>query len=114
MGKNKKKRTNVVYSTNPNYEYTYENEQQEDLLPRSQQQLKVIYQAKGRAGKPVTIVSNFVGPEEDLKSLGKLLKTKCGVGGTVKDGEILLQGDHRTKLVELLIKEGYSAKKAGG
>jgi translation initiation factor 1 len=109
-----KKRDGVVYSTADNFEYNLgENEGSETLLP-SQQKLKVLLDKKARAGKQVTLVEGFVGSEDDLKELGKLLKNKCGVGGTAKDGEILIQGDHRDKVVQVLVQAGYGAKKAGG
>jgi len=108
-----KKRLGTVYSTNENYNYEYENEEKNDTLPSNQQKLIVQLDKRNRKGKSVTLVSGFVGTEEDLKDLGKLLKNKCGVGGTVKDREILLQGDHRDKVMKLLLDEGYKAKKSG-
>lgn len=116
MGKkNKKKRVGVVYSTNPDYDYDHQQDQSEDALPEKQQKLRVLLDRKKRRGKEVTLVTGYVGPEDDLKDLGKMLKTKCGVGGSVKNGEILLQGDHRDRVVELLKKEGFKdTKKSGG
>lgn len=117
MGKKKndwKNRDGVVYSTSNEFEYTEERtEEQETLLPQ-QQKLKVMLDKKSRAGKKVTLVEGFIGSDEDLKELGKLLKNKCGVGGSAKDGEILIQGDLRDKVVEELSKVGYKAKKSGG
>jgi translation initiation factor 1 len=109
-----KKRDGVVYSTSENFEYNFGDQQAEDTLPPSQQKLKVLLDKKQRAGKQVTLVEGFVGTEDDLKDLGKLLKNKCGVGGSAKDGEILIQGDHRDKVLQVLVQAGYGAKKAGG
>lgn len=113
--KNKKKRIGVVYSTNPDFDYSFDEGGTEEALPGSQQRLRVLLDRKHRGGKEVTLVTGFKGPEEDLKALGKMLKSKCGVGGSVKDGEIIVQGDHRDRVVELLKKEGYpDTKKSGG
>ncbi len=109
-----KKRDGVVYSTSDNFEYNSGDEDAVETLPPSQQKLKVLLDKKARAGKQVTLVEGFVGSEDDLKELGKLLKNKCGVGGTAKDGEILIQGDHRDKVLQVLQQAGYGAKKAGG
>ncbi len=115
MSKNKAKhRTGIVYSTNPDFQYTEDRESSQNTLPPGQQNLRVMLDKKQRKGKSVTLVTGFIGQEEDLKDLGKLLKTKCGVGGTVKGGEILVQGDFREKIMEILLREGYKAKKAGG
>lgn len=113
-GQNKKKRVDVVYSTNPDFNYSYSEKENRETLPNNQQDLRVTLDKKQRAGKAVTLITGFVGSEEDLNQLGRMLKSKCGVGGAVKDGEILIQGDHRKKILELLIKEGYKAKQAGG
>ena len=110
----KKERLNVVYSTNPDFNYEYDSEEQVVTLPNAQQKLYVSIDRKQRAGKEVTLVEGFVGSEEELKELGKLLKNKCGVGGSVKDGEILIQGNFRDKILELLTKEGYGVKRKGG
>ena len=112
---NRKSRDGIVYSTAPSFEYSYntEDQNQQALKPR-EQNLKVFIDKKQRAGKKVTLISGFIGPEEDLKELGKLLKSKCGVGGTVKDGEIMIQGDFRDRILEILLLEGFKAKKAGG
>jgi translation initiation factor 1 len=101
-----KERLNVVYSTNPDFAYETSEAEEPETLPMSQQKLRVSIEKKGRGGKTVTLVRGFVGSEESLKELGKLLKSKCGVGGSVKDGEILIQGELREKVVELLRKEG--------
>ena len=103
---------NVVYSTNPNYDFSEEVIEQE-TLPNNQQTLYISLDKKQRGGKKVTLVENFVGTDEDLTALGKMLKTKCGVGGTVKDSVILIQGDFRDKTAEILSKEGYKIKRKG-
>jgi len=119
MAKNKKsnhkKRDGVVFSTNPAFEYKEINDNPfAAILSPSEEDLRVSLDKKQRGGKKVTLVTGFEGSESDLKGLGKLLKTKCGVGGSVKDGEIVVQGDFRGKVLEILIKEGYKAKKTGG
>lgn len=108
-----KQREGVVYSTADNFQYETRKVYEPATLPPQQQQLKVLLDKSGRAGKTVTLVTGFIGKEEDLETLGKALKGKCGVGGSVKDGEILLQGDQREKLVNLLTKDGYKVKRAG-
>ena len=110
----KKKRVNVVYSTNPEYNFEYDEENTQDTIAPEAQDLRVMLDRKQRKGKSVTLVSGFVGEAEDLKDLAKMLKSKCGVGGTAKDGEILIQGDHRNKILELLKSAGYKAKQSGG
>ncbi|MFW6246455.1 MAG: translation initiation factor [Tangfeifania sp.] len=114
MENNWKKRLGTVYSTNPDFDYEKESEPETETLPPQQQNLKVSIDRKKRKGKSVTLVTGFVGAENDLKDLGKILKTKCGVGGTVKDGEILIQGEFRERVMELLKAEGYKVKKSGG
>jgi translation initiation factor 1 len=115
MAKNNdwKKRDGIVYSTNSEFGYSYQQEESTNTLPAQQQNLKVLLDKSMRAGKQVTLVTGFTGKTGDLEVLGKLLKTKCGVGGSVKDREIIIQGDHRDKIVQLLIKEGYKAKRVG-
>lgn len=104
----RKKRSGVVYSTNPDFEYSEEKEEECPTLPANQQKLRLNMERAGRGGKTVTIIKGFVGEEKDLNALCKLLKQKCGVGGAAKDGEIIIQGDHRQRLVEILKKEGYT------
>ncbi|MCU0397194.1 MAG: translation initiation factor [Cyclobacteriaceae bacterium] len=108
-----KKREGIVYSTASDFEYSYQNQGTMQTIPPQQQQLRVLLDKSGRAGKQVTLVTGFVGTEDDLNELGKMLKSKCGTGGSVKDGEILVQGDFREKIVDLLIKAGYKAKRSG-
>ncbi len=109
-----KKRAGVVYSTDANFYFQQATSSDADTLPPSQQNLRVMLDKSGRAGKQMSIVSGFVGTIADLEVLTKLLKTKCGVGGSFKDGEILIQGDVRDKLVQVLSQAGYKAKKLGG
>ncbi len=106
-----KDRLNVVYSTNPNYEYENLNEEEDETLEKRQQKLRISIEKKGRGGKTVTLISGFIGKEDDLKELGKLLKTKCGVGGSAKDGEIIIQGEFKQRIIDLLKAEGYTQTK---
>ena len=106
-----KERLNIVYSTNPNFEYSTDEMEEIETLPKQQQKLRVSIEKNHRGGKTVTLVRNFTGTEDDMEELGKLLKTKCGVGGSVKDGEILIQGEFKEKIIELLKKEGYTQTK---
>lgn len=106
-----KDRLGVVYSTNPDYKYETVAEEEVETLPAAQQKLIVSIDRRARAGKQVTLVSGFVGKEEDLAALAKTLKTKCGVGGSAKDGEILIQGDWRDRVTDLLKSMGYKAKR---
>lgn len=105
-----KKREGVVYSTDNSFDYRYQPASEQGTLPPQQQQLRVELDKSGRAGKTVTLITGFAGSTSDLEALGKLLKTRCGTGGSAKDGEILIQGDVRTKVAEILQKEGYKAR----
>lgn len=114
MSKKDKNKGNIVYSTNPNFvPDTIDEDELESNVPTNQQQLKVYLDRLG-GGKFVSRINGFTGKTGDIETLGKLLKQKCGVGGTVKEREILIQGDHREKIILLLLKEGFKAKKAGG
>ena len=106
-----KSRLGVVYSTNPDYQYETSQAAEAETLPPAKQRLIVAIDRRNRGGKQVTLVTGFVGTAEDLKELGKTLKTRCGVGGTAKDGEITVQGDFRDKVVSLLQEMGYNAKR---
>ena len=106
-----KDRLGVVFSTNPDFQYTTAQEAQEETLPPSRQRLVVGIDRRNRGGKQVTLVTGFVGRSDDLKELGRTLKTRLGVGGSAKDGEITIQGDFRDKVIELLKSLGYNAKR---
>lgn len=106
-----KERLGMVYSTNPDFTYNYDEEQEEETLAPEKQNLRVWRDTKGRGGKIATIVRGFVGSTEDLQNLGRTLKQGCGVGGSVKDGEIIIQGDHRDRVTALLIQKGYTKSK---
>jgi translation initiation factor 1 len=111
----KKRRTGVVYSSNPNFDYSYDAENEEVDIPAADQNLRIFLDRKKRKGKEVTLIAGFQGTTDSLKELGSFLKSKCGVGGTVKDGEILIQGNHRDKVLQLLLDKGYkNSKKSGG
>lgn len=114
MKNDQSRRQGVVYSTNSDFAYQTNEPAEATTLPPPQQQLRVQLDKKQRGGKKVTLITGFVGRDEDLQTLGKLLKTKCGVGGSAKDGEIVVQGDFRAKVLEILLKEGYKAKQTGG
>lgn len=113
MGTKNKNTTGVVYSTNQNYDYSYEDGEDVETIDPSKQDLRIILDRK-KGGKVVTAVVDFIGTTEDLKELGKKLKMFCGVGGTVKEGEILLQGDFRDKVLAKLLEMNFKAKKKGG
>jgi len=112
MKKNKNNRKGMIYSTNPNFEFEYDNEEM-DTIANNQQNLKVCID-KHRAGKIAVILKGFVGNTDDLKALSKILKARCGVGGSTKNGEIIIQGDIRDKVMDILTKEGYNYKRVGG
>jgi len=116
MAKNKddwKERLGVVYSTNQNFDYDVDKGDEQKTLPPKQQNLKVMLDKRNRKGKAVTLVTNFIGQKSDLKELGRNLKSKCGVGGSVKNSQIIIQGDFRDRIMELLKTEGYKVKKSG-
>ena len=106
-----KKRIGVVYSTDPDFKYTEQTEQEPETLEPGRQKLIVGIDRRNRSGKQVTLVTGFIGRDEDLAALGKMLKSKCGTGGSAKDGEIIIQGDFRDRIVERLTAAGYKAKR---
>ena len=114
MSKNKKIPLGVVYSTNQNFEYSFDNEEVAETLLPEKQKLKIQLDKKSRAGKQVTLISGFIGKDDDLEILAKKLKNFCGCGGSAKEGEILIQGDVREKVLTWLITQGYKAVKSGG
>lgn len=108
MSKKKNRSDNhIVYSTDPGYTYSEQTEDTESTLPSEQQKLKIKMETKHRGGKTVTIVEGFTGKEEDLEILGKQLKNYCGSGGSVKNNEVIIQGDHRDKVLQYLQNNGY-------
>lgn len=110
MKKDKKERINIVYSTDPNYQYEYVREDEQETLPPEKQNLRVTLDSKQRKGKTVTLIQGFIGTEDDLNQLAKWLKNKCGVGGSVKDGEIIIQGEWKEKILTLLRESNYQVK----
>ncbi|MFT4600667.1 MAG: translation initiation factor 1 [Arenicella sp.] len=114
MGNKKKKRVDVVYSTNPDFNFDHDGDAAEETLPNDEQYLNVMIDKKQRKGKEVVLITGFEGTDEDLKDLGKTLKQKCGVGGSAKDGEIIVQGNQRDKIMDYLKSEGYNVKRVGG
>lgn len=108
-----KHRDGVVYSTNKDFEFKYEGSEEAETPPVQQQNLRVLLDKSGRAGKQVTLVTGFTGKTGDLEELAKALKTKLGIGGSVKDREIILQGDWRDKAVQVLTQLGYKSKRVG-
>ena len=107
---NKKEKINVVYSTNPDFQYEYNENTEAETLAPEKQNLRVSLDSKQRKGKVVTLVQGFIGTEDDLKELAKLLKNKCGVGGSAKDGEIIIQGELKEKILTILKDNGYRTK----
>ena len=112
--KSKKNRVGVVFSTNPEYDYSFDEDMEVEDIAENQQKLRVLIDRKKRKGKEVTLVTGFVGTEDNMKALGKVLKSKCGVGGAVKDGEIMIQGNQRDKIVKILLDLGYTGTKKSG
>lgn len=108
-----KKRAGIVYSTASDFEFAYKTGEEAATLPPPKQQLRVLLDKSGRAGKQVTLITGFMGTADDLNALGKSLKNKCGTGGSVKDGEILIQGDFRDRVIQFLMKDGYNVKRVG-
>ena len=106
-----KDRLGVVFSTNPDFAYQDEDQQPMDSLAPGQQKLRLRIEKNGRGGKTVTVVSGFVGKEEELKELARMLKTRCGVGGSCKEGEIIIQGDFKNRIIDILKQEGYTNSK---
>jgi translation initiation factor 1 len=105
--KNTNDKRGFVYSTDPNFRFEEEEQQTAETLPSPQQKLKIRLETKHRGGKPATLVAGFIGKDEDLELLGKSLKNFCGTGGAVKDGEAIIQGDQRDKVLQWLLKNGY-------
>ena len=109
--KNKSDKHGFVYSTNPDFNFQPEEETPAKTLPPAQQKLRIRLETKHRGGKVVTLITGFAGTEEDLEELGKKLKNTCGTGGSAKDSEIIIQGDQRDKVLQWLLKNGYTGTK---
>jgi len=109
-----KDKLSFVYSTNPDFNLDNNSDDKQETPPPTKQDLRILLDKKNRGGKVVTIITGFIGSMEDLKDLGKILKSRCGVGGSVKDGMILIQGDFRDRIMNLLQEMGYKVKKSGG
>lgn len=114
MANDWKERLGTVYSTNPDFQYESTGENESETLPPNKQDLRVQLDKKQRNGKKATLITGFIGTDDDLKELARKLKTKCGVGGSAKDGEILIQGDFCNKVIEILKTENYKVKRSGG
>jgi len=110
----RKNRTGIVYSTDPGFRYTGDAAKEKDTLPPNQQDLKVMLDSRNRKGKQVTLVTGFIGVDSDLQALARELKMLCGSGGSAKDGEIIIQGDFREKILKYLTDKRFKVKKAGG
>jgi len=109
-----KERLGVTYSTNPDYQYQLQDDTEEETFPKDKQLLYISLDKRNRGGKTVTLIAGFRGTNDDLTALGKILKVKCGVGGSAKDSEIIIQGDFRQKILEILVKEGYTRSRVIG
>ena len=109
--KNKPDTHGFVFSTDPNFSFQPEENEAQETLPPTQQKLRIRLETKHRGGKTVTLVTGFVGTEDDLEKLGKSLKNYCGTGGSTKDGEIIIQGDQRDKILQWLLKNDYKNSK---
>ncbi len=109
--RNRKNREGIVFSTDPDYSYQFSDEESQETILPEKQKLRIILDKKARAGKLATLITGFAGSEEDLKELGKTLRNKCGVGGTTKQNEILLQGDFRERAHQILLELGYSSSR---
>lgn len=114
MANDWKERLGTVYSTNPDFQYESTAGNESETLPANKQDLRVQLDKKQRNGKKATLITGFIGTDDDLKELARKLKTKCGVGGSAKDGEILIQGDFCNKVIEILKTENYKVKRSGG